>query len=251
MSTLECRVREGEAALISLQTSANLLKRDFSFGKYSGQDLKTIREYARKITVRCDGLMFFYRIIDPLRERFPQTPVTSRPPSPSPRGSFTDASHDSPPSTPLRPYSEPLSRFATPPSGNSTPLGSPTRPRLSMNGTDSSVISPSPLHPNVHSAATSILEHHAARPHHPGHTRQHSFGRHVHLITSNSLASLSRLSHVPPLNFSFAGNHLRNRLHLRPPSLFQDRINHGLEHDVGLFESQVHTILILPSNIVS
>ncbi|KAF8310786.1 hypothetical protein DL93DRAFT_2084164 [Clavulina sp. PMI_390] len=78
-------VNQAEAGLIPLRASSDLLKQDFSYGRFSGKDLKTIRDFARKLTVRCDGLAFYYRILDPTRTRFPtsQTPAPTRPGSPA------------------------------------------------------------------------------------------------------------------------------------------------------------------------
>lgn len=231
------RVSQAEAALIPLRASSELLKQDVSYGRFSGKDLKTLRDYARKLTVRCDGLSFFYRIIDPLRIRFPQTPAVSRP------------------GTPM--LSRPSSRLGTPDlSRRSSALPTPTiiEHQVAAPITDSNGHS-SPLHIESHLGRltsrkstrsvtapneTNVASVSGRRERSPGaptvHSPSHSFlpapmANHWHSHSFHLQNKLARLRH--------------HRLHIRTPSLLHEALHHSVEQDVGLFESQVGAVAAL------
>ncbi|KAF8311865.1 hypothetical protein DL93DRAFT_2115513 [Clavulina sp. PMI_390] len=78
--TFQDLVSQAEASLIPLLASSELLKQDFSYGRFSGKDLTTIHDFARKLTVRCDGLSYYFHILDPTRVRFPKSHPASKDP---------------------------------------------------------------------------------------------------------------------------------------------------------------------------
>ncbi|KAI0271253.1 hypothetical protein BC834DRAFT_432593 [Gloeopeniophorella convolvens] len=73
---------KAEGALAPLAASARLLKRDVSFGRFSGRDLDGLREKIQRLVVRAHGMNVYFSLIDPTRERFPVTPAPSRPGTP-------------------------------------------------------------------------------------------------------------------------------------------------------------------------
>ncbi|KAI0041545.1 hypothetical protein FA95DRAFT_1548599 [Auriscalpium vulgare] len=73
---------KAEAALAPLAASARLLKRDVSWGRFSGQDIDSLRGDVQRLVLRSNGMNTYYGLIDPTRERFPVTPAPSRPGTP-------------------------------------------------------------------------------------------------------------------------------------------------------------------------
>jgi hypothetical protein len=224
------RVSQAEAALMPLRASSELLRRDFSFGKRSGADLKALRDFARRLTVRCDGLAFFYRIIDPLRDGFPQThlctPPTSHMPSPHPvtpsnlsrRGSMAPQSSAAPTGVEL----EPANCHTTITSRSNVKAQQGAEVAAAVNceiSSDDSGGLPSP----VSASQSQLRGAHGSSPHWYG----HSF--HLH-------QKLAHLRH--------------HRLHIRTPSLLHEALHHSAEQEVGLFESQVCNALPVPFMIL-
>ncbi|KAI5118341.1 hypothetical protein M0805_009144 [Coniferiporia weirii] len=74
-------VRASETALGPLGATAHLMKKDISFGRFGAGDFKTMHELVRRLTVRANGMAFYFRIMDPSRHRFPGTPVATPVPS--------------------------------------------------------------------------------------------------------------------------------------------------------------------------
>ncbi|TDL16038.1 hypothetical protein BD410DRAFT_731828 [Rickenella mellea] len=101
---------KSEAALVPLAASVRLINRDVSWGRFGADDLTKLHQTARRLTVRANGMAFFFKIMDPFSENFPSTPgasragspaatpYQSRPPSPSPL-------HEGTPSSPKYPSS--------------------------------------------------------------------------------------------------------------------------------------------------
>ncbi|TDL16189.1 hypothetical protein BD410DRAFT_755679 [Rickenella mellea] len=83
-------VAQSEAALAPLAASARLIKRDVSWGRFGAHDLSRLHAITRRLTVRANGLAFYFKIIDPTREKFPVAPdekaAQTRPPSPEIHG---------------------------------------------------------------------------------------------------------------------------------------------------------------------
>lgn len=88
------RVQAAEAALGPLGMTSRLMKKDCSFGRFSPGDFRVIHELARRMTVRANGMAFYFKIMDPSRHRFPGTPATT------PSYSRTSSRAPSAPSTP-------------------------------------------------------------------------------------------------------------------------------------------------------
>ena len=207
-----------------MRVSSELLKRDISFGKLCGTDLEVLLDFARRLTVGCEGLAFFYRIIDPLREGFPQT----RPATPM----MSHMSASQPVATSSRRSSV---RVPTSPAALSTVESergdSPTvvKPNSNVNAQRRAKVvanegfendlenggrspsSGSQPHSRLHTLATE-----GTHGNGQAHWYRHSF--HLH-------QRLSRLRH--------------HGLHMRTPSLLHEALHHSTEQDVGLFESQV------------
>ncbi|TDL21197.1 hypothetical protein BD410DRAFT_821614 [Rickenella mellea] len=96
-------VAQSEAALAPTAASARLLKRDVSWGRIGARDWSKLHGITRRLTARANGMAFYFKIIDPTREKFPVTPAPSRPesvintPSPSrPATPLTSGAEDSP-----------------------------------------------------------------------------------------------------------------------------------------------------------
>lgn len=103
-------VAKAEAALAPLAATARLLKRDFSWARYSPTDLSSLRKKLLRMAVRANGMTVYFGLIDPTRERFPMTPAPSRPgtpafgtPEPSRPPSPIEEKNVASPSTPLTP----------------------------------------------------------------------------------------------------------------------------------------------------
>ncbi|KAH8111149.1 hypothetical protein DFH11DRAFT_1880050 [Phellopilus nigrolimitatus] len=93
-------IAAAEAALAPLAASSRLLKKDFSWGRFGSKDFSRLHEIARRMTVRANGMAFYFKIIDPVVDKQPgfvalsvvntplSTPAQSRaptrPPSPTP-----------------------------------------------------------------------------------------------------------------------------------------------------------------------
>ncbi|KAI0060820.1 hypothetical protein BV25DRAFT_1871013 [Artomyces pyxidatus] len=73
---------KAEGMLAPLAATARLLKRDISWGRFSGKDLDALREKSQRLVVRANGMNTYYSLIDPTRERFPVTPAPSHPGTP-------------------------------------------------------------------------------------------------------------------------------------------------------------------------
>ena len=70
---------KAEGALAPLAISARLLRRDASWGRFSGKDLDGMREKVQRLVMRAHGMNVYFSLIDPTRERFPVTPKASGP----------------------------------------------------------------------------------------------------------------------------------------------------------------------------
>jgi hypothetical protein len=75
-------VAQSEAALGPLAQAARLLPSEVVYSRYSPRDWRPLQDLARRIAVRANGMMLYFALIDPTRERFPVTPVTTRPGTP-------------------------------------------------------------------------------------------------------------------------------------------------------------------------
>ncbi|KAH7923390.1 hypothetical protein BV22DRAFT_1196761 [Leucogyrophana mollusca] len=82
-SLITSSVDKAEAALAPLAAAARLLKLDIIYSRFAPTDYAEIHKLVRRLTVRANGMGVYYTLIDPTRERFPVTPATSRPPTPT------------------------------------------------------------------------------------------------------------------------------------------------------------------------
>jgi len=102
---------KAEGALAPLAASARLLRRDISWGRFSGKDLDGMRTKIQRLVMRAHGMNVYFSLTDPTRERFPETPVPSRPGSPT-RGTPNASRPSSPARTEESPSVSPaLPRF--------------------------------------------------------------------------------------------------------------------------------------------
>ncbi|KAJ3758691.1 hypothetical protein EV360DRAFT_43339 [Lentinula raphanica] len=97
INTLAGSVAQSEAALGPLAQAARLLPSEVVYSRYSPRDWRPLQDLARRIAVRAHGMMIYFTLIDPTRERFPVTPATTRPGTPA----------GTTPSTPVEKHSDP------------------------------------------------------------------------------------------------------------------------------------------------
>ncbi|KAL1753824.1 hypothetical protein FB107DRAFT_264038 [Schizophyllum commune] len=119
VSKIAASVNGAESALVPLSSAGRLLSSDLIYCRFAPDDFRTFQKLFRRLAVRSQGLVLYFSLIDPARERFPVTPATSRPPtapgtprtiSPSstrpPSPERDDGRHSSGPSSPSsRPHS--------------------------------------------------------------------------------------------------------------------------------------------------
>jgi hypothetical protein len=101
---------KAEGALAPLAASARLLRRDISWGRFSGKDLDDMRAKIQRLVMRAHGMNVYFSLTDPTRERFPETPVPSRPSSPT-RGTPNASRPSSPVRTEASPSVSPVARI--------------------------------------------------------------------------------------------------------------------------------------------
>ncbi|KAF7311484.1 hypothetical protein MKEN_01050700 [Mycena kentingensis (nom. inval.)] len=71
-------VAKSEAGLIPLSSSARLLRSDLVYSRYAPAEFIELQKTARRMAVRAHGLTVYFRIVEPTRDKFPITPITSR-----------------------------------------------------------------------------------------------------------------------------------------------------------------------------
>ena len=95
---------KAEGALAPLAASARLLRRDISWGRFSGKDLDGMRGNIQRLVMRAHGMNVYFFLTDPTRERFPVTPAPSRPSSPNvSRPSSLNRTEEQPSASPVLP----------------------------------------------------------------------------------------------------------------------------------------------------
>ena len=96
--SFEKLVSAAEGLLAPLAAVTRLLKKDISWGRLGANDFTHLHELLRRLTVRANGMAFYFRIVNP-KDKFPgtptpaasrastplATPATSRAPSPASR----------------------------------------------------------------------------------------------------------------------------------------------------------------------
>ncbi|KAF8907756.1 hypothetical protein CPB85DRAFT_1551911 [Mucidula mucida] len=79
---IKASVRQAEAGLIPLAVTARLLPSDLIYTRFAPTDFKSLQAIARRMAVRANGLTIYFALIEPTREKFPMTPIPSRPVTP-------------------------------------------------------------------------------------------------------------------------------------------------------------------------
>ncbi|KAF5391062.1 hypothetical protein D9757_003093 [Collybiopsis confluens] len=98
IDTLAETISQSEAALGPLAQVARLLPTEVVYSRFSPRDWRPLQNLSRRIASRANGMMIYFDIIDPTRERFPTTPATTRHASPV----------STRPGTPIAKHAEPL-----------------------------------------------------------------------------------------------------------------------------------------------
>lgn len=121
-------VSKAEGGLGPAAASHRLIKNDIVFGRFAPSDVGSMQEFGRRLVIRANGLSIFFTLIDPTRERFPVTPLPSKPNTPvmtpvsSRRPSFSR------PSTPTPTSPDPRSDPESVAWGRSPPTSRPASP---------------------------------------------------------------------------------------------------------------------------
>ncbi|KAL5495894.1 hypothetical protein ACEPAI_1358 [Sanghuangporus weigelae] len=89
------QVEAAESALAPLAATSRLMKRDISWGRFGSKDFSRLHELLRRMSVRANGMAFYFKIMDSSANKQPGTPAfslfntpahtppSSRPPSPT------------------------------------------------------------------------------------------------------------------------------------------------------------------------
>ncbi|KAJ7157023.1 hypothetical protein C8R43DRAFT_998138 [Mycena crocata] len=113
-ATIVALVAKSEAALIPLAASVHLLDTDLIYSRFAPTDFIALQKVAKRMTVRANGMSIYFTLVDPMREKFPTTPVPSRGGTPVP-GSPALSRPPSPPRTPTREDIQELGSDGAPP----------------------------------------------------------------------------------------------------------------------------------------
>ncbi|KAF7295393.1 hypothetical protein MIND_01078900 [Mycena indigotica] len=101
VTDISASVAKSEARLIPLAASVRLLASDLIFSRYAPLDFVQLHQTAKRMAVRAHGMIVYFRVVDPTREKFPITPIASRISTPAP-ASPAVSRPPSPPRTPTR-----------------------------------------------------------------------------------------------------------------------------------------------------
>ncbi|KZS91708.1 hypothetical protein SISNIDRAFT_442962 [Sistotremastrum niveocremeum HHB9708] len=110
------KVMNAEKGFTPMAASARLIKRDISWGRFGGKDLLELQTIARRMLVRCNGMDYFYQIIESNRERFLPNTFKARTPGVTPDVSRAVSRTGTPP---LTPTTTTISQIHSPASSNS------------------------------------------------------------------------------------------------------------------------------------
>ncbi|KAL5518361.1 hypothetical protein ACEPAH_43 [Sanghuangporus vaninii] len=89
------QVEAAESALAPLAATSRLMKRDISWGRFGSKDFSRLHELVRRLSVRANGMAFYFKVMDSsvnnqsgtpafsLLNTPAHTPPSSRPPSPT------------------------------------------------------------------------------------------------------------------------------------------------------------------------
>ncbi|KAI0716122.1 hypothetical protein C8T65DRAFT_738161 [Cerioporus squamosus] len=93
---------KSEGGLGQAAATARLLKQDIIYGRFSPTSIGDFQQCIRRLVTRANGMDIFFTLIEPTRERFPITPMPSRPGTPR-----TGTPASTRPGTPVSPGSPP------------------------------------------------------------------------------------------------------------------------------------------------
>ncbi|KZT00914.1 uncharacterized protein LAESUDRAFT_523085 [Laetiporus sulphureus 93-53] len=222
-------VGKAEGGLVPAAAALRLVKHDILWGRFAPTDVGGLQEFIRRLVTRANGLGTFFTLIEPTRERFPVTPLPSKPSTPS--GSRVVSPSNSRPETPF------ASRPASPTRGNSTPPRGNIAPTSSFPRFDSVVST----NTQTTSRAPSPEREERGRVRH-----RHRHRKHLSSVSSLRLSISQHLGHLgnrlkrheedtqsERLHFSLL--HLAHNLSLPPAS--------SSETAVAVFESQRYLTL--------
>ncbi|KAI0917777.1 hypothetical protein AcV7_007101 [Taiwanofungus camphoratus] len=82
VSKISGLVSKSEGALAPAGAALRLVKHDIVWGRFAPTDIGALQFYARRLVTRANGMGIFFTLIEPTRERFPVTPLPSRPGTP-------------------------------------------------------------------------------------------------------------------------------------------------------------------------
>lgn len=100
---------KSEGGLTPAAAALRLLKQDVVYGRFSPADIGNLHWWIRRLVTRAHGMGLFFTLIDPTREKFPVTPIPSRPSTPA-----WSTPAPSRPSTPLGEHPDGASILGTP-----------------------------------------------------------------------------------------------------------------------------------------
>ncbi|KAI5122416.1 hypothetical protein M0805_002966 [Coniferiporia weirii] len=89
-------VAQAESALAPLDSSSRLMEKDLSWGRFGPKDFALLHELARHMTVRANGMVFYFKIIGP-QPGMPSLSLLNTP--------WSTPSHSRPPTRPASPTS--------------------------------------------------------------------------------------------------------------------------------------------------
>ncbi|PCH32963.1 hypothetical protein WOLCODRAFT_141429 [Wolfiporia cocos MD-104 SS10] len=99
VAKITASVNKSEAGLAPAAAVLRLVKHDVVWGRFAPTDLGGLQLFARRLVTRANGLGIFFTLIEPTRERFPITPLPSKPGTPTGSRPITPVA--SRPGTPL------------------------------------------------------------------------------------------------------------------------------------------------------
>lgn len=100
VETYNLHVQTAEAALKPLAAINRLMKKDVSFSRFFAGDFKQMYKLTTRLTVRANGMAFYFKIMDPSRHRFTGNTSVNVTPAPSRPSSRAPSLAYSPPATP-------------------------------------------------------------------------------------------------------------------------------------------------------
>ncbi|KAI8969682.1 hypothetical protein BD414DRAFT_256336 [Trametes punicea] len=92
---------KSEGGLGQAAANARLLKQDIVYGRFSPSRISEFQPIVRRLVTRANGMDIFFTLIEPTREKFPVTPLPSRPATP--RSSTPASTRPQTPNTPTTP----------------------------------------------------------------------------------------------------------------------------------------------------